>query len=511
MDPSETLLVVSPGVVDLSDVDPSQITLVEPVEHARHGKAVPGMVVRDQALRTTADIIVVVSDPAALVPGWLPAAAAVMSDRVGAVVLSYPGDQFADMVCPQGAATLLRVDQLCAAGGFQPQFDDEGQLLDAVWRLRARGATVATLDGHVSTASQPSTPTVSTLLAVAAYNLEPDSLRTVLPALTLAIVTEPLYRTGTDTSRLDLQRSPGGDDIGTLAVDPAALIGADQANRLIDLLAPAGSAPVLTDLTRRRSDRMLAKPIQRYVDYLWSVIGGNRELLEGAFPATLQPVPQLHVYVIGTIDPTDEGGQEQPLAQVLDALTREFAVHYWNANSRESHEFTDGHWKVINPTPAQNEAWADAVVLSGVNMRPITWLARSQIPVLVDTTDWNIQRSLVEDLPGSSVASDNRGVQTQLLDETMRRADHVLTSDEEHRDALLGLMAGLGRISTRVYDENHALTNLVAVPRGGDLAAAVVEWCRESRRAADLVTSFERSLPVQRQRRIRLSKLWSKR
>jgi hypothetical protein len=90
-------------------------------------------------------------------------------------------------------------------------------------------------------------------------NLERPTLAACLPGIVLAAVTSSLHEHGADTRALDLQRSPGGDAVGTLAVPADALAGVRDVTELSRLLPDLTDARRVALSTRRVSDRVLAR------------------------------------------------------------------------------------------------------------------------------------------------------------------------------------------------------------------------------------------------------------
>jgi glycosyltransferase involved in cell wall biosynthesis len=76
---------------------------------------------------------------------------------------------------------------------------------------------------------------------------------------------------------------------------------------------------------------------------------------------------------------------------------------------------------------------------------------------------------------------------------TLRRADRILARDDIQRDWLLGALAGLGRLTPELYDLDHSLDCLAAVP--DDPAAALRAWCAAPARAPGPLTGPAAALP----------------
>src|SRR5690606_24016368 len=88
-------------------------------------------------------------------------------------------------------------------------------------------------------------------------NYDDVSLAKALPAAMALAVRRSVARTGLDATMLDLQRSPGGDDVRTVEVDKMALTGPLAIDYLVEQLPSIMATRRDLQARRRRSDREL--------------------------------------------------------------------------------------------------------------------------------------------------------------------------------------------------------------------------------------------------------------
>lgn len=493
-------LVFSTRTPDLAGLSPELVSVFDPAERAKHGSYSAGTLLRATAMEQDADFVAVVNDPAALTGGWLAAAANQMqADKPAtAVCVTYPGNEHPASITPRAAAVVLDGGTLREIGGFLEAFDGDGALDDVLWRMQARGSEVGFLAGYTRPDTAGQAPSVATQLAVAMTNLERHNAQTLLAGLSLAIVTSPLHSSGVDTVALDLQRAPGGDDIGALAVPAQAISGITTIDDFLHQLDGAPEARWIAQSTRRVSDRLLAPAIGAFIDELWGRVGGQRELIEQAFGqvrGNLRP----HLLVVGDKQAEQALADGGWLAEALAKQPAEYRIRFLDAKHRSAREFEAGEWRPVKASSAAIAEWADVIILERVNLRAVPRLAGTRAPLLVDVSHLDAIDLLEEEYPSVSPADHPRGVKASLLAETLTRADHVLARDAEQRDILLGLLAGLNRINPLVYDEDHSLNNLISVV-DGDLGSALARWCANPRTAADRVHTFSRTLPKKKSR-----------
>jgi hypothetical protein len=425
-----------------------------------------GRTIRERASRSAADTVAVVTTPRCLADGWLAAAHEALGPGVGAVVLVDADTPLAGSPCPVGAATVFSGWALREVGGFFQAFDHAGTVLDALWRLTARGHGIAEVRGFVRRGVTVDPPDLGLLLALAVHNLEASSLGRLLPDVVLASVTGPLRAHGVDTTALDLRLAPGGDDVATLPVPDAALVGVRQVEAFCDSMERLRGSRRTAQSTRRLSDRALGPSVAAFLAACREAAGGGEDLLAAGLGAADQSLRTVVVSDSGL-----PGGRATALAAAR-ALGQTGRVAWFDAGPDTWSDWTGADWADSPCGPPRGPGRPDLIVLGPVD-RLIPWLAECEAPVILDATDW----------PSLAVEPD------RVVRWALNRADRVLVRDAGQRDVVLGFLAGLDRFSPFVYEEDCSLANLVAVARHG-LGPALAEWAPRARRAADAVTSL---------------------
>lgn len=406
---------------------------------------------------------------APLPPSWLVDAAALIEQdpRVGAVVVvGRDTAPDADVFAEAGPGLVVPVRLLHAVGGLHATTSDSpglGAEPDLQWRLAARGYRVAALP-IAAAGSFPRRLPLSTRLNVLVDNLEPETLGRALPALVLAAVTSPLRAHAVATETLDLQRSPGHDDVGTVPVPAESLAGAHEIVDFSKALPLVSVHRTQTQLARRLSDRAMASQIVPYLVATAEQAGVTAEIAAG-FPGGLRLETALRTLVLVDGSAEDTDGWLGDLRRSLGGEVTVLAAS--DATS------TDGDR-------------ADVILLAGVQLRSVPWAAPLAVPVAVDLSRSDLQSELESEPPGLVRGSERVGRRAELLIETLARADLVVVRDEDQRDVALGLLAGAGRLNDLVYDEDASLRSLVDVLDAQHLAT----WCARPRRAVDLVRTF---------------------
>lgn len=484
VDPYDSFLVFGPTTPDVEDLGRSQVTRVENREHATsHSR------LRLAVAASTGSYLVVVRDAGSLRVGWL--GSLLTLSRAGAVaaVATYPDDAFADSVVPAFAALLVDLEALREVGGLEPAFDGGGQLEDALWRLAARGSTIARSSEHVDRGVDPARPELATMLSVMTANLETATLQRVMGSLLLAVVGGPLHRSNVDTTILDLQRSPGGDLDATVRLPRTALEGAEAVATYVASLGAVRSAQRRAHGLRRVSDRHLAQGIALAVDELWARTNAEKAHIEGHLFGTVDSHPRSRLLVCRRDEPGS--GASPTLDEALLSISDDVDVRCLVVPTGRCCELGPDGWTWTPIALEDVVEWADCAILVSLNLGTIPLLAATASPVMLDTRDWDLMADLAGEYTGMDVGRQGIGPATRALSETLGRVDHVVTRDEEYRDVLLGFLAGLGRVTPLVYEEDHSLNSLVSV--ADDTVRTYREWASTPRRAADQVHSFARS------------------
>lgn len=352
--------------------------------------------------------------------------------------------------------------------------DPRVAMLDLQWRLNLAGFRVLALDGPLRT--RPTTTIGEQRARIAemlsAVSVLPGSeLRGPLTsAAELYLLHSGLYRAGVDTTTLDLERSPGGDDVGTLrlpAAGMATVLGLDAA---LDTVPETAWTRRTVQSRRRVPDRSLTPMLEPALGHLLGA-DSTEDLARLSEVLDLVGVrPRLDdlLHVLVVAGPSAEA--EARARSLADELRGEVRLRL----------VVDGAVDDASPL-ADQPAWADAIVLVAATLDDLPGAVRCQAPLLADLSTLDVVEWLV-----SGPASGHRAV---ALRDLVSRADVVLARDAQQRDVLLGALAGQVRVNAAVYDEDPSLMSLVRVAGDGDLGA----FCRSPRRAADAnLPPFER-------------------
>lgn len=368
----------------------------------------------------------------------------------------------------------LGQEVLVDVGGARRFADPETALFDVQWRLNVLGRRVATADG-------PSAPAVPGdraeellrrrgLLTTLDTNLADEFRGAILTVAQLLTLTRDLEASGTDTAALDLQRSPGGDDIGELAVPSSGLLGAFAIDGALDNLTETRGVRDYVQRVRRVPDRALAALIGAALPTILEldpVIDSPRfdrlARLTGLDRILWEP---MRVLVVAADDPASQRKSEDLLRRLgTDVIVRQVDP----ATDTMTQE-----GDVLPGIAADHTEWADVIVLIGVVLADAPGSAFTRTALVADLSTLDVLGWLM-----NTGRTDNRGAAVMEL---AKRSDRVLVSDDVQRDILLGALAGVGRVNDVVYDADPSLASLVAVDADG---SALEAFCRRPLRAAD--------------------------
>lgn len=359
------------------------------------------------------------------------------------------------------------LDDISGAGRLA---DPVTAMVDLQWRLELFGHRVLTMgDPSVGPAhgSLHVSRRIAAALNVLHTNLGAELQGPVTAAAQLYVTTRAFSRAGVDTSALDLQRSPGGDEVGGIAIPAGALGGAFALDVALDDLAAVSEVRTEVQSHRRVPERALAPGLLDVVRTLLDVESTeDREqldrILELMGVRRLLDEP-LHVLIAFSAPSTQR-------AELL--MTRIGETSRVRVLRTESGEVTEQGLPVPGAVDGHAE-WADVVVLMSATLNDLPGVEHSEVPLVVDLTLLDVAGWLLS--PASSYRS-------EALRVLMGRADLVLAADAGQRDLLLGALAGQGRVNPTVYDDDPTLLSLVRVDTSGESLAA---YCRFPVRAAD--------------------------
>ena len=389
-----------------------------------------------------------------------------------------------DVLFGTGAAMFVRAQLYREVGGFDERFFMFYEDVDLGWRLNLLGyrvryvpASLAYHRHHVSIKKfgdyRESYLLERNALLSMYKNLDDVSLAKALPAAMALAVRRSIARTGTDATALDLQRSPGGDEVATLEIDKMALTGPYAIDYFVEQLPGLVESRRDLQSRRRRSDRELfplfrhaIEPAYGFEDYL-----SAHESLVEAFGIAEYFVSQHRILVV-TGEPLLErmAGPAIRAWEIARALSPEHDVHLVSTGGVHVTSEDFGVVYATGHALREQTDWADVIIFQGFLLEGAPWLKESSKILVADVYDPMHLEQLeqAKDLgPGGRAASIQ--VTTRVLNEQLRRADFVLCASEKQRDFWLGQLAAQGRLNATVYDEDPTLRSLIeVVPFGID-------------------------------------------
>ncbi|WP_258726394.1 glycosyltransferase [Cellulomonas sp. NS3] len=383
-----------------------------------------------------------------------------------------------DVLFGTGAAMFMPAALFRDVGGFDERFFMFYEDVDLGWRLNLLGYRVRYVPGSVAyhkhhvTMKKYGNFRETYLLERNALlsmykNLDDESLARALPAAMALAVRRSFARADVDTTSLDLQRSPGNDDIGVLELPKMALTGPYAIDYFVDQLESLHDSRRELQGARRRSDRELFPLFREAMEPAYAIesyLEAHRVLIK-AFDITSHFVARQRVLVV-TGEPlkAQMAGPAIRAWEIARALAPEHDVRLVStAGCSTSHpdfgvEYVHGQ-KLVDAT-----GWADVIIFQGFLLEAAPWLKTSSKVVVADIYDPMHLEQLeqAKDLgPGGRQMAVRET--TRALNEQIARADLMLCASDKQRDFWLGQLAGQGRVNPAVYDQDETLNSLLTV------------------------------------------------
>ena len=383
-----------------------------------------------------------------------------------------------DVLFGTGAAMFVRADLYREVGGFDERFFMFYEDVDLGWRLNILGwrmryvpTSLAFHKHHVTMkkfGNFRETYLLERNALMSLYkNLDDESLAKALPAAMALAVRRSLARTETDATALDLQRSPGGDDVGTLEIQKMALTGPYAIDYFTDNLETLIESREHLQASRRRADREIFPLFRHAIEAAYAIEGYNsaHDVLVKAFGIAEHFTSKSRVLVV-TGEPLLER-MAGPAIRAWEIATALSAEHDVKLLSTAGVKVTSPNFEVlyqVGPKLQAETDWADIIIFQGFLLEGAPWLKDSSKILVADVYDpmhleqLEQARDLGEEGRARSIRETSR-----ILNEQLKRADFVLCASEKQRDFWLGQMAGQGRVNALVYDEDHSLDSLISV------------------------------------------------
>lgn len=388
-------------------------------------------------------------------------------------------DTAKDVLFGTGAAMFVRTDVFREVGGFDERFFMFYEDVDLGWRLNLLGHRVRYVPGSVAfhkhhvTMKKFGDFRESYLLERNALlsmykNYDDETLARALPAAMALAVRRSLARADVDATALDLQRSPGGDDVGTIDMPKMALTGTYAIDYLVEQLPTLVTTRQELQQRRRRSDRSLFPLFRQAMEPAYGMPSylAAHDVLVRAFDIEQHFRSRQRVLVV-TGEPLLErmAGPAIRAWEIASALAPEHEVVLVSTVSAQvSHpDFRTEAANGGDPLKALTD-WADVIVFQGFLLEAAPWLVDDDTIVVADVYD-PMHLEQLEQAKDLGVGGRSAALRstTRVLNEQLARADYLLCASEKQRDFWLGQLAGQGRVNAPVYDEDQSLRSLIDV------------------------------------------------
>ncbi len=383
-------------------------------------------------------------------------------EAVGAqqAVAFVPASELKPVLSTAAAAYAFDAKAIHLAGGLDSSLSIHALGLDAQLRLAGRAVPTRKLGSSAVTGI----PQVAfaDYLTVLSKNLTSQVQAPYLAPLFTGVIDHSLRSTGTDTSALDLQRSPGGDDVPSLEHAPEAFAGAQAIRSWGESLKGLEDTKFITSEARRIPDRRLPY-LHAFIDEVWASTGispSTRAMLESAF----DDLKQTDIPEIVFAAHSDDSEALARISAITNAMTE--AVFWWDPTLQVLKENHEGQWVESTHTLKIVAKASCIVYLVGATIREVPWIATSPSILIADFTTTDVTNALEREWVGHSSVGAFKGAQAENLSETVNRADHVVAKSIEQRDFLLGVLVAGMRLNQYTYDEDPSLNSLISIEDG---------------------------------------------
>jgi GT2 family glycosyltransferase/glycosyltransferase involved in cell wall biosynthesis len=384
-----------------------------------------------------------------------------------------------DVLFGTGAAMFVRKDVYDEVGGFDERYFmfyedvDLGWRLNLLgWRVRYEPSSVAFHKHHASMKKFGNYRETFLLERNALFSMiknygDETLARTLAPALLLA-AGRSVERGQVDPGALDLQRSPGGDDVGEMPVPKDTMAGllaiADVAADVEGVWAERARLQEC----RKRSDLELAPLFRQAIEPAFPLPGYLRahgELVQRFGIEELFATRRRIVVITGDPLSAKMAGPAMRAWAIAEHLAEEHDVRLISTTGAS---ITHPRFEVSAVQSAArlrpDVKWADIVIFQGFALAKAPWLGRSDKIIICDVYD-PMHLEQLEQTRGQEAGKRTRDVAatTTALNEQLARGDFFLCASEKQRHFWLGQMAAVGRLNPSTYDDDSSLDSLLAV------------------------------------------------
>ncbi|GEK21664.1 glycosyltransferase [Cellulomonas xylanilytica] len=383
-----------------------------------------------------------------------------------------------DVLFGTGAAMFMPAALFREVGGFDERFFMFYEDVDLGWRLNLLGYRVRYVPGSVAyhrhhvTMKKFGNFRESYLLERNALlsmykNFDDETLARALPAAMALAVRRSFARADVDTTTLDLQRSPGNDDVGTLELPKMSLTGPYAIDYFVEQLESLHVTRQALQSRRRRTDRELLPLFREAMEPAYAIdsyLEAHRVLVEAFGIASHFRSRQRVLVVTGEPLKARMAGPAIRAWEIARALAPEHDVRLASTSgvSVTHDDFATEY--VHGKSLVEATGWADVIIFQGFLLEAAPWLKNSTKIVVADIYDpihlEQLEQARDLGLGGRAMAVRET---TRTLNEQIARADLLLCASDKQRDFWLGQLAGQGRINPSVYDEDATLNSLLTV------------------------------------------------
>ncbi len=383
-----------------------------------------------------------------------------------------------DVLFPTGSAAVVRTELFREVGGFDQRYFMFFEDVDFGWRLNLLGHRVRYVPTslvyhrhHVAIAKFGSYREQyllarNSLLSIY-KNFGDEALAKVLAPALLLSVHGAVLGGGADASALDLERSPGGDELAELTVDKTALAGAYAVDFLARNLPALSVQRAAIQASRVLSDAALAPLFGDLLQATSPAPGFHAAWLDvisafGLGDGIIRR-PRVAVVTADTLSSRMAGPAIRAF-HIAETLLAECDVHLVSTTkcTLDGAPFPTGMVTDLDLRGIVD--WSDIVVFQGFVMHQAPWLVATDKIIVVDIYDPMHLEQLEQSRSDEPVQrAANIAATTHVLNEQLRRGDFFLCASEEQRHFWLGQLAALGRLNPRNYDRDSSLHSLLAV------------------------------------------------
>ena len=378
-----------------------------------------------------------------------------------------------------GSAMFVRRAVFDALGGFDERFFMFFEDVDFGWRLNLAGwsfvyepHSIAFHKFHQSMSSVPDFQEQFLLERNALFtlikNIGEEKFHSVLAASMFSAIRRALTKAGVDSTQLDLAH--GLTKSSTMDLPSDALVSTFAIDQVIDQLPGLMESRKEIQGNRQQSDAA----IWRLFGQVDAAMSNNRKYLQGydkiveAFQVTEDPKALAVLVITGDPIGPNLSGPGIRAWNIATELSKKHDVTLMTLSALD--QVVTRGFKLVGVEPGDEkafapwESWAAVIVFQGHALELFRTLEKSTKRLVIDVYDpmhfeqLEQSRHLAPDEWESLVSGAAATMERQFL-----RGDFFLCATERQKHLYLGQLMTLGRITTRSYEGDPHLENLIRV------------------------------------------------